>query len=89
MLFDLWADGYDKSVNLTEEANAYPFAGYRDVMNFIYGALRTAGAHRVLDLGFGTGVLAARLAQDGCAIIFCADAGNCTRKTARCGASPA
>lgn len=43
MLFDLWADGYDKSVNLTEEANAYPFAGYRDVMNFIYGALRTAG----------------------------------------------
>ena len=27
--FDLWADGYDKSVGLSDEENTYPFAGYR------------------------------------------------------------
>jgi len=25
--FDLWADGYDKSVGVSDEGNAYPFAG--------------------------------------------------------------
>ena len=27
--FDLWADGYDKSVGLSDENDRYPFAGYR------------------------------------------------------------
>ena len=26
--FDLWADGYDRSVGLSEEDGSYPFAGY-------------------------------------------------------------
>ena len=30
--FDLWADGYDKSVGLSEENEAYPFAGYKKVL---------------------------------------------------------
>ena len=30
--FDLWADDYDKSVNLSEEENTYPFAGYKNVL---------------------------------------------------------
>lgn len=34
--FDLWADGYDKSVQLSGEDNEYPFAGYKDVLNTIY-----------------------------------------------------
>lgn len=25
--FDLWADGYDASVGLSDEENSYPFAG--------------------------------------------------------------
>ena len=25
--FDLWADGYDESVGISEENNSYPFAG--------------------------------------------------------------
>ena len=38
--FDLWADGYDKSVNISEESNEYPFAGYKDVLNYIYKQVR-------------------------------------------------
>lgn len=33
--FDLWADGYDRSVNLSENANEYPFAGYKQVLGFL------------------------------------------------------
>ena len=29
--FDLWADGYDAAVGLSDEENSYPFAGYKDV----------------------------------------------------------
>lgn len=34
--FDLWADGYDKSVGLSDEGNTYPFAGYKAVLGAIY-----------------------------------------------------
>ena len=30
--FDLWADGYDKTVGVSDEENTYPFAGYKDVL---------------------------------------------------------
>ena len=29
--FDLWADGYDKSVGMSDEDGTYPFAGYKTV----------------------------------------------------------
>lgn len=66
--FDLWADGYDRSVGVTEEANEYPFAGYKALMNAIYNRVLTGGAKTVLDIGFGTGVLSAKLAEHGCEI---------------------
>ncbi len=66
--FDLWADRYDKSVALSESENAYPFAGYKNVLNAVYRAVRESGARRVLDVGFGTGVLTQRLYLDGCMI---------------------
>ena len=66
--FDLWAAGYDAAVGLSEEENSYPFAGYKQVLGGIYRAIREAGAKTVLDIGFGTGTLAHRLYQDGCAI---------------------
>ncbi len=66
--FDLWADGYDKSVNLSEESNEYPFAGYKDVLNNIYNQVRRKEKSNVLDIGFGTGVLTAQLYNAGCTI---------------------
>ena len=27
--FDLWADGYDKAVGISDEENTYPFSGYK------------------------------------------------------------
>ena len=34
--FDLWADGYDKTVGISDEKNTYPFAGYKMVLGFIF-----------------------------------------------------
>ena len=34
--FDLWADGYDRTVGLSDEENTYPFAGYKEVLGKIY-----------------------------------------------------
>ncbi|WP_353096914.1 hypothetical protein [Tissierella praeacuta] len=48
--FDLWANEYDRSVNLSEENNEYPFAGYKDVLNHIYNEVRqkdNASVHNI------------------------------------------
>lgn len=63
--FDLWADGYDKSVQLSEESNVYPFAGYKDVLNRIYNVVHRKENAKILDIGFGTGILTKRLYDDG------------------------
>lgn len=63
--FDLWADGYDRSVGLSDEDGTYPFAGYRAVLNGIYSGILSASARRVLDIGFGTGTLTAKLYEAG------------------------
>ena len=63
--FDLWADGYDESVNLSEENNEYPFAGYKNVLNYIYNQIRKQSNANVLDIGFGTGILTTRLYNEG------------------------
>ena len=63
--FDLWADGYDQSVSQAEEGNAYPFAGYRNVLGQIYDGIRRTKGSRILDIGFGTGTLTQKLYQDG------------------------
>ena len=64
--FDLWADGYDAAVGLSEEENAYPFAGYRDVLGRIFRIATERPKAAVLDIGFGTGVLTAKLYERGC-----------------------
>lgn len=64
--FDVWADGYDESVRLADESDAYPFAGYATILKEIYGRVCASGAKAVLDIGFGTGTLAGQLYQQGC-----------------------
>lgn len=61
--FDLWADGYDKTVGVSDEENTYPFAGYKDVLGTIYKTIMEKENAVVLDIGFGTG--APRSHQDG------------------------
>ena len=66
--FDLWADGYDKTVGISEEENTYPFAGYREVLGSIYQTVMQKQSPAVLDVGFGTGTLTAKLYENGCII---------------------
>lgn len=63
--FDLWADGYDKSVGLSDDSNTYPFAAYKDILNEIYNRVLKSSAKKVLDIGFGTGTLTSRLYEKG------------------------
>lgn len=64
--FDLWADGYDKSVGLSDEDGTYPFAGYKAILNEIYNRVLSSSAKTVLDIGFGTGTLTSKLYEHGC-----------------------
>lgn len=66
--FDLWADGYDKAVGLSDEENSYPFAGYKEILNRIYKTILAKGRSTVLDIGFGTGMLTQKLYEQGCEI---------------------
>lgn len=66
--FDLWANGYDKSVGLSDEDGTYPFAGYKDILNEIYNRVLALPGKAVLDIGFGTGTLTTKLYEQGCHI---------------------
>ena len=66
--FDLWADGYDKTVGVSEEGNTYPFAGYKNVLGTIYKTIMEKKNAVVLDIGFGTGTLTTKLYENGCPI---------------------
>lgn len=63
--FDLWADGYDKSVGISDDDGTYPFAGYKKVLNEIYNRVLGSSAETVLDIGFGTGTLSSKLYEHG------------------------
>ena len=66
--FDLWADDYDNSVGVSDEDNTYPFAGYKDVLERIFQTVLAKPHAAVLDIGFGTGTLTAKLYEHGCVI---------------------
>ena len=66
--FDLWADGYDKTVGISDEENTYPFAGYKKVLGFIFQTIMETKNAVVLDFGFGTGALTTKLYEQGCSI---------------------
>lgn len=66
--FDLWADGYDRDVGLSDEDNLYPFAGYKAVLGRIFDTVMQQPSPAVLDLGFGTAVLTSKLYERGCRV---------------------
>ena len=66
--FDLWADGYDRAVGVSDKENTYPFAGYKQVLGIIFRTVMEKPNASVLDIGFGTGTLTAKLYEHGCTI---------------------
>ena len=64
-LFDHWAGDYDHSVR---SATGFPFAGYEQVLNEIARLAHTTPGMTILDLGTGTGNLAARFVHLGCTV---------------------
>lgn len=63
--FDLWANDYDKTVKVSEENNLYPFAGYKNILTGIFNEVMKKKQSKVLDIGFGTGVLTGKLYENG------------------------
>lgn len=66
--FDLWSGRYDDSVKQADESDLYPFAGYARLMNAVYATVMNAAPAKVLDVGFGTALLTAKLYEAGNAI---------------------
>lgn len=63
--FDLWAGEYDKSVGIADDDNEYPFAGYKKLMNSIFGIIMERSPSSVLDIGLGTATLTSKLYAGG------------------------
>ena len=47
--FDLWANEYDHTVQVSEDNNLYPFAGYKKIMNTIFNEVMQKKQSKVLD----------------------------------------
>ncbi len=62
--FNLWANEYDQTVQVSEENNLYPFAGYKKVLNTIFNEVMQKKKSKVLDIGFGTAILTSKLYEN-------------------------
>jgi putative AdoMet-dependent methyltransferase len=65
-LYDDWAGHYDQ--NLADGTAPVSFEGYEDVLNEVVAQARAVPGMSVLDLGTGTGNLAARFIDQGCEV---------------------
>jgi putative AdoMet-dependent methyltransferase len=63
-LFDDWAERYDRSVR----RGGFPLEGYEQVLDQVVEAADVTAGMTVLDLGTGTGNLAARFVDLGCQV---------------------
>lgn len=66
--FDEWSKDYDSFVMSSENNNAYPFAGYNEIMRNIYNVVCSQKDATVLDIGFGTAFLTTKLYTKGYSI---------------------
>lgn len=66
--FDTWAKNYDEDVRLSDLSGSYPFAAYNEIQQYIFDCACKTETAKVLDIGFGTGKLTARLYDKGCKI---------------------
>src|SRR5512140_3896957 len=67
--FDSWAENYDQDVS---RETVFPFIGYARVLDTVVQSAAPKAGMSVLDIGTGTGNLAARFAQAGCEL-WCTD----------------
>jgi putative AdoMet-dependent methyltransferase len=65
-LFDNWAGGYEQSIATSD--HEFPFDGYEQILDEVVRLTAVKPGQRLLDLGTGTGNLAARFANSGCEI---------------------
>jgi putative AdoMet-dependent methyltransferase len=65
-LFDGWAADYDRAV--ASSSGEFPFDGYKDVLATVVALADVTHGTTVLDLGTGTGNLAARFVEQGCVV---------------------
>lgn len=63
--FDAWQAQYDADVAACEAAEDYPFAGYTELQQQIFDIVHAREGVTALDLGCGTGRMAARLLEAG------------------------
>jgi len=63
--FDRWSLEYDDDVIACDDANLYPFAGYRRTLESLLDAIKAKPGAKVLDLGFGTAKLTQKLYDAG------------------------
>lgn len=61
----MWADGYGGEIHLLDDRDEYPVAGYAKLLAEVYEMVRSSDAEKVLDIGFGTGILTRKLYADG------------------------
>jgi putative AdoMet-dependent methyltransferase len=63
--FDQWAESYDRDVL---DGGRFPFVGYQSALETVFRLAEAKPGMKVLDLGTGTGNLAAFFAQTGCQV---------------------
>ena len=63
--FDLWSDGYGAAFCLLNDKDEYPVAGYSNLLNEVYKMVHKSDAKKILDAGFGTGILTKKLYREG------------------------
>jgi len=56
---------YDAPVRQADDSNQYPFAGYTNLMNTIYGTIMNDSPAKIFDIGFGTALLTSKLYDAG------------------------